>query len=444
MAPFMSHDDFVGTLSDNDLIPDEELVAPASKGEKRKRDSQKQSSVKKQKSEDGNEEQKDSDVDSDLEFGLEDTTAALDDWEAFNGDEQAGLKKAVDVGEIIARRRPAEEGDAESDDADDAIESAFQGFGAGADLVEDEDQPSGSGMESPDEDGSAAIPTPQEDDAASASASNSEQDAVEEQKRVAFFSNDAPTQHTGTHASFHSMHLSRPILKGLASLNFSIPTPIQSKTIPVALEGKDVVGGAVTGSGKTAAFLIPILERLMYRPRRTATTRVVILTPTRELALQCFNVAKKLASFTDITLGQAIGGLNSREQEKQLKLRPDIVIATPGRFIDLERNSSSFAVNMIEILVLDEADRMLEEGFADELNEILTRIPKSRQTMLFSATMTSKVDDLIRVGLQRPVRLLVDAQRTTVLGLVQEFLRLRPGRESKWEPHAQRGLAHMY
>jgi ATP-dependent RNA helicase DDX27 len=153
--------------------------------------------------------------------------------------------------------------------------------------------------------------------------------------------------------------------------------------------------------------------------------------PTRELALQCFNVAKKLASFTDITFGQAIGGLNSREQEKQLKLRPDIVIATPGRFIDLERNSASFVVNTIEILVLDEADRMLEEGFADELNEILSKIPKSRQTMLFSATMTSKVDDLIRVGLQRPVRLMVDAQRQTVSGLVQEFVRLRPGREQK-------------
>jgi ATP-dependent RNA helicase DDX27 len=220
-------------------------------------------------------------------------------------------------------------------------------------------------------------------------------------------------------------------LKGLSSIGFSTPTPIQAKTIPVALEGKDIVGGAVTGSGKTAAFVIPIVERLMFRPNSAARTRVAILTPTRELALQCFNVARKIAGFTNITFGQAIGGLNSREQEKALKQRPDIVVATPGRFIDLERNTSSLTVNTIEILVLDEADRMLEEGFADELNEILSKIPKSRQTMLFSATMNSKVDDLIRVGLQRPVRLMVDAQKSIVAGLVQEFIRLRPNRESK-------------
>lgn len=191
------------------------------------------------------------------------------------------------------------------------------------------------------------------------------------------------------------------------------------------------MGCGLFANKRLGAFIIPILERLLYRPKKVATTRVAILMPTRELALQCYNVATKLASFTDITFGQAIGGMNAREQENALKLRPDVVIATPGRFIDFMRNSSSFAVDTIEILVLDEADRMLEDGFADELNEILTTIPKSRQTMLFSATMTSSVDDLIRVGLSRPVRLLVDAKRQTVAGLTQEFVRLRPGREDK-------------
>ncbi|KAI9870906.1 MAG: nucleolar DEAD-box protein required for synthesis of 60S ribosomal subunit [Pleopsidium flavum] len=227
------------------------------------------------------------------------------------------------------------------------------------------------------------------------------------------------------------MSLSRPVLRGLASVGFSEPTPIQSKTIPLALLGKDVVGGAVTGSGKTAAFVIPILERLLYRPKKVPTSRVAILMPTRELAVQCFNVAKKLASFTDVTFCQLVGGFSLREQENVLRSRPDVIIATPGRFIDHMRNSASFTVDTLEILVLDEADRMLEDGFADELNEILTTIPKSRQTMLFSATMTSNVDKLIRVGLNRPVRLMVDARKQTVRSLVQEFVRLRPGREDK-------------
>ncbi|TQS37924.1 hypothetical protein Golomagni_01582 [Golovinomyces magnicellulatus] len=231
--------------------------------------------------------------------------------------------------------------------------------------------------------------------------------------------------------TFQAMSLSRPILRGLASVGFTHPTPIQAKTIPVALLGKDVVGGAVTGSGKTAAFIVPILERLLYRPRKVPTSRVAILMPTRELAIQCHAVAMKLASHTDIKFCLAVGGLSLKAQENELRLRPDVIIGTPGRFIDHMRNSVSFTVDTLEILVLDEADRMLEAGFADELNEIVTTIPKSRQTMLFSATMTSSIDQLIRVGLNRPVRILVDAQKQTVDTLTQEFIRLRPGREAK-------------
>lgn len=305
---------------------------------------------------------------------MEDGTAALDDYEALVGDRAPATKKGLDVGEIIARKKrveQVEEEDLDEENASDASSQEFIGFGAGADLgeevneLDDEDpesDPTSGSEDADEEDEGIAIPTPHPNDMASNAGSDDDQDAAEEERRTAFFEPQSKTPTTTNQKSFNSFGLSRPLLKGLSSLNFSAPTPIQAKTIPIALEGKDVVGGAVTGSGKTAAFLIPILERLMFRPRRTATTRVAILAPTRELALQCFQVAKKLASFTDITFGQAIGGLNSREQEKQLKLRPDIVIATPGRFIDLERNSPSFAVNTIEILVLDEADRMLEEG----------------------------------------------------------------------------------
>ncbi|KAK4505780.1 hypothetical protein PRZ48_003745 [Zasmidium cellare] len=436
----MAVDDLIGTLSDADDISDEEseeVVEVAPKGTKRKRETKEQSSVKKQK------EDKDEDLDSEFEFENEAGPAELDDLDAW-----ASAGNAYDrISEIVSRRKPkqpepveedsdAEEGasDEESED-EEGIGADYEGsdedgeeFHTAIDGLGEEEGSEEEDEDEEDDEVAAAVPHP--DDVAQESASENGEDAIEEEKRNAFFATDNKKSTPGATA-FHTMNLSRPILKGLASVGFDKPTPIQAKTIPVALEGKDLVGGAVTGSGKTAAFLIPILERLLFRPKRTATTRVAILMPTRELALQCFNVAKKLAAFTDITFGQAIGGLNLREQEKQLKLRPDIVIATPGRFIDLERNSASFVVNTIEILVLDEADRMLEEGFADELNEILTKIPKSRQTMLFSATMTSKVDDLIRVGLQRPVRLMVDAQKQTVSGLVQEFVRLRPGREEK-------------
>ncbi|KAL9084018.1 MAG: hypothetical protein Q9159_005440 [Coniocarpon cinnabarinum] len=284
------------------------------------------------------------------------------------------------------------------------------------------------GSEDEDEESETAAPVPHPDDLAVSDGSDERDSDLEEQaKRDAFFA--APEALTATSskstATFQSMQLSRPILRGLTSVGFTSPTPIQSKTVPMALLGKDVVGGAVTGSGKTAAFVLPILERLLYRPKKVPTTRVAVLTPTRELAVQCHAVATKLAQHTDITFALIVGGLSLREQEATLKRRPDVVIATPGRFIDHMRNSASFAVDGIEILVLDEADRMLEDGFADELNELLKTIPRSRQTMLFSATMTSGVDDLIRAGLDKPVRLVVDAQKSTVPKLVQEFVKIK-------------------
>ena len=443
-------DDLVGTLSDADSISDEETaeiveVAPP-KTKKRKRDSNvKEDAVKRQR---GGEE-KDSDLESDFDFENEDQ-GGFEELDAWTTQPLGAGSGPGDIDAIVARRRGKGKGVEEDESEDGSEEEDEDEVEFGADS-EDEDEDDESGDDEDEEEGDefhtaiegvngdaggdsdeeveAHVPHPDDMD----DGSGPDEDAAEEEKANAFFAKDesGSKQPSASTTAFHSMNISRPILKGLASVGFSKPTPIQQKTIPVALEGKDLVGGAVTGSGKTAAFLIPILERLLFRPKRTPTTRVAILMPTRELALQCFNVAKKLAAFTDITFGQAIGGLNSREQEKQLKLRPDIVIATPGRFIDLERNSASFTVSTIEILVLDEADRMLEEGFADELNEILSKIPKSRQTMLFSATMTSKIDDLIRAGLQRPVRLMVDAQKATVSGLVQEFVRLRPGREQK-------------
>lgn len=233
--------------------------------------------------------------------------------------------------------------------------------------------------------------------------------------------------------NFLTMNLSRPLIRALATLGFVKPTPIQAATIPVALLGKDVVGGAVTGSGKTAAFMIPILERLLYRDKgkHATATRCVILVPTRELAVQCFDVGSKLSTHTDIRLCLVVGGLSLKSQEVALRSRPDIVIATPGRLIDHIRNSPSFNLDSLDILVLDEADRILSEGFADELAEIVKFCPASRQTMLFSATMTDSVNELVKMSLNQPVRLFVDPQKCLARGLTQEFIRIRSGKESE-------------
>ncbi|KAF2200178.1 DEAD-domain-containing protein [Delitschia confertaspora ATCC 74209] len=419
------------------------------------------------------------DIASDFEFQVGDVDAGFveefDGW----GDSKGVLEQpkdgkrgstAVDVDEIIERRRnkknnkaeeqkemavPSDEESGNEDmeftgfDEDELL--AEDGFGMGAqsddedEESEDEDKESGDEGEekdssaeddSDDESVAAPVPHPMDLEPTSEAEDESEDEDEEEKKKAAeFFAPEESVKTTkkkgAASGSFQAMSLSRPILKGLASVGFTEPTPIQQKTIPIALQGKDVVGGAVTGSGKTAAFLIPILERLLYRPKKIPTTRVAIFMPTRELAVQCFNVARKLAAFTDITFAQMVGGFSSREQEAVLKTRPDVIIATPGRFIDHMRNAAAFQVENLEILVLDEADRMLEEGFESQLNEILTTIPKSRQTMLFSATMTNSVDELIRVGMNRPVRLMVDAKKQTVAGLVQEFVRLRPGKEDK-------------
>ncbi|MCJ1421543.1 nucleolar DEAD-box protein required for synthesis of 60S ribosomal subunit [Xylographa parallela] len=419
-------------------------------------------------------------MDSDFEFQVGDVDIGVvedfDGWgaeDSRNSIPRSGNKKGVDIDDLIARRRKREiiepevatvqddsegeeknepvvlssedEKDVDMDESEDDELLAPDGFGMGATGDEESDDMEAAGHDddgesdtSGSENESIASPVahPADDDASDISSTENIDNPAEKARREAFFAPEekvdkaTSTKDSSLH-SFQSMSLSRPILRGLASVGFSEPTPIQGKTIPVALLGKDVVGGAVTGSGKTAAFMIPILERLLYRPKKVPTSRVAILMPTRELAVQCFNVGKKLASFTDVTFCQLVGGFSLREQESVLRSRPDIIIATPGRFIDHMRNSASFTVDSLEILVLDEADRMLEDGFADELNEILTTIPKSRQTMLFSATMTDSVDKLIRVGLNRPVRLMVDARKQTVGTLIQEFVRLRPGREDK-------------
>ncbi|KHN97083.1 dependent RNA helicase drs-1 [Metarhizium album ARSEF 1941] len=475
-------DAFITTLSDNDedLCQEELPVLPAKKKTKTSKNSKKHSKVDEASDEDkpqgiwGPKDDDDGAMDSDFEFVADDAGEFGDEefegWGFEGAKKKMTEKKGVDLEEIIRRRREKKTGktDKSLESADEAVEAennldmtlddgddevlADDAFGMNVDSETEEQEEEAEADDGKDTDASdkadandddhddepasdndsVATPEAHPDDAAS-DASDGEEDAEEEAKRAAFFAPEEGHKSGKTIdlSSFQGMSLSRPILRGLAAVGFTKPTPIQAKTIPIALMGKDLVGGAVTGSGKTGAFFVPILERLLFRPKKIPTTRVVVLTPTRELAMQCCDVGTKLARYTDIKFSLAVGGLSLKAQEVELRLRPDVIVATPGRFIDHMRNSASFNVDTVEILVLDEADRMLEDGFADELNEILTTLPKSRQTMLFSATMTSTVDRLIRVGLTKPVRLMVDSQKRTVTTLVQEFVRLRPGREDK-------------
>ncbi|CDS04147.1 hypothetical protein LRAMOSA07102 [Lichtheimia ramosa] len=352
-------------------------------------------------------------------------------------EKQANTVARTSIDEIIAKKRQEnklkrkkaasaavaeKEDQADVDDDDEDI--AADGFGGGArdkTMQEEDDDESDSDDSESDEEESG-----ESDDQ---SDTEEKDDEAEEARKRAYFAPEEENP-TTSHDSFTSMNLSRPILKGLAGVGFVKPTEIQARTIPVALLGKDICGGAVTGSGKTAAFIVPIIERLLYRPRQTPATRVLILCPTRELAAQVHSVATKLASYTDISFCLCVGGLNLKRQEAELKTKPDVVVATPGRLIDHVRNSAGFALDSCEILVMDEADRMLEDGFADELNEIVKSCPKSRQTMLFSATMTDNVDQLIRMSLNHPVRLFVDRSNQAATRLVQEFVRIRAHKEA--------------
>lgn len=302
---------------------------------------------------------------------------------------------------------------------------------------EDEEAASGDDLDSEDEDEA------DEDDVQMNSDSDSDEEseeetAAEKARKDAFFSTDPTLKKDAQNnpidptvpTSFGQMSLSRPLLRALTALNLSTPTPIQARSIPLALLGRDILGSAVTGSGKTAAFLIPILERLQYRDKSKAgaACRVLILCPTRELAVQCENVGKSLVQHSgldSIRFALLVGGLSLSAQAHTLRTLPDILIATPGRLIDHINNSPSFTLNALDILVIDEADRMLEVGFSQELNEIIKNCPKKRQTMLFSATMTDSIDELVKLSLDRPVRCFVDPKRTTAKNLVQEFVRIR-------------------
>ena len=208
--------------------------------------------------------------------------------------------------------------------------------------------------------------------------------------------------------NFDQFNLDSRLLSGISRLGYTIPTPIQIKAIPAALDGKDLIGTAQTGTGKTAAFVLPILNKLLTGPRQHA--RALIVTPTRELALQINEAVRALSNGTGLRSVTLIGGVGLAPQKRALRDGTEILVACPGRLLD-HVNQGNVHLNGIEILILDEADRMLDMGFLPDVKRILRHVPAKRQTMLFSATFPKEIENLAASTLHQPTRITIDLNR---------------------------------
>ncbi|MBW4360977.1 DEAD/DEAH box helicase [Flavobacterium taihuense] len=221
--------------------------------------------------------------------------------------------------------------------------------------------------------------------------------------------------------SFQSLGLSDALLKAVSKKGYTTPSPIQQKAIPPVLEGKDVLASAQTGTGKTAGFTLPILQllsqgkHLSHRP-----IRALILTPTRELAAQILANIKEYSEFLDIRSTVIFGGVNQNPQVSQLRQGVDILVATPGRLIDLQ-NQGLISLSKVEILVLDEADRMLDMGFLRDIERVMKVLPSKRQNLMFSATFSKDIKKLAMGILHHPVQVEATPENTTVDAIAQKI-----------------------
>jgi ATP-dependent RNA helicase RhlE len=216
--------------------------------------------------------------------------------------------------------------------------------------------------------------------------------------------------------SFSALNLHANLSRALTDLGFEKPTPIQAEAIPAALAGRDVLASASTGSGKTAAFLLPILERLLARPR--GATRALVLTPTRELAAQIAEDAYDLARHTRLGVAAVYGGVAMGPQQRAFRNGTDLIVATPGRLLDHLRSKTA-RLGELEVLVLDEADRMLDMGFLPDVRRILAQLPKRRQTLFFSATLPAPIVALAGELLSEPARLQLAKKAAPAAGIAQ-------------------------
>ena len=222
--------------------------------------------------------------------------------------------------------------------------------------------------------------------------------------------------------NFRSLNLEQTLMDSIAFINFKTPTPIQAQAIPVALEGKDILGTAQTGTGKTAAFGIPLINFLL----KTKKDNALIMTPTRELAAQVMQTMNSLIGRGNIRTALLIGGDSMQKQLKQMRRNPRLIVGTPGRINDhLKRNT--LRLNNTTFLVLDESDRMLDMGFTPQINQVLQSVPKKHQTLLFSATLGNNIIQLAERYLSNPVRIAVGSTSTPIDKIKQEVIHVKDG-----------------
>jgi ATP-dependent RNA helicase RhlE len=217
------------------------------------------------------------------------------------------------------------------------------------------------------------------------------------------------------YVNFADLRLAEPILRSLSEERYTIPTPIQAQAIPIVLEGRDVMGCAQTGTGKTAAFALPILHRLIARKQHDAKhqLRCLVLAPTRELALQIEESFRTYGRHVGIRTASIFGGVSQHGQTKSLAHGIDVLVATPGRLLDL-MNQGHAKLGTVEFLVLDEADRMLDMGFINDIRKIVARVPAKRQTLMFSATMPTEIRTLAGTILRDPASVQVSPVGSTI------------------------------
>ena len=231
--------------------------------------------------------------------------------------------------------------------------------------------------------------------------------------------------------TFKELGLSAPILKAIEKKGYTEPSPIQGKAIPQVLKGKDVLASAQTGTGKTAGFVLPILEKLTKQEFKRPIVRALILTPTRELAAQIQQNVKEYSEFVNIKNVVIYGGVNQKPQVSALKNGVDILVATPGRLIDLN-NQGFINLRKVEMFVLDEADRMLDMGFLRDIQRIMTLLPDRRQNLLFSATFSKEIKKLANGFLHNPVLVEATPENTTVEVIKQRVIRMDKPRKTAY------------
>jgi ATP-dependent RNA helicase RhlE len=231
--------------------------------------------------------------------------------------------------------------------------------------------------------------------------------------------------------TFESLGLSNALVKAVEKKGYTKPSPIQEKAIPLILEGKDVLASAQTGTGKTAGFTLPMLHRLVAENKwKRRPIRALVLTPTRELAAQVYDNVREYSEYLDIKSMVIFGGVNQKPQIRALRSGVDVLVATPGRLLDLQ-SQGVLSLGKIEFLVLDEADRMLDMGFLRDIKKILDLVPKERQTLLFSATFSREIKSFASSILRNPVAVEAAPENTTAEKVIQKVYRVDKGKKTE-------------